>query len=423
MQRPIRLVVALLVAATVSLAPTLAFAGADGAPSSSSAGSDEATPPRDSGPADDETRAPTDAAEPTTDPTGDTEKIDVDERNRDRVRLACESSTRDGGHSIGCKWSEASTAAAAGYRLWRAVDVPNPRDHRRIIARGGLDFRSNVDTDVSAGHTYHYAVEIVDGRGRTLGWSDTVRVALVRNEQLELACDGVDGDRGTGIFCEWSESQHPRFAGYRLIRSNGDVRETVLETREVSTTRFLDEKVRRGVRYTYGIQAVDANGNVIGKGGPSTAGLRPIPDEELRFDCTLTSDGDHRGVACTWEEATHPDARGYVLYRSVDNGAREELFRTGIDGPNRSFDRDVSAGHRYRYAVVLLDRAGEAIGGGGPVTIAIPRPAPTPVPADPTPADSRPHEPAPTDRPADENVDAPTDRSVPTVTERPVPAR
>lgn len=311
MQRPIRLVVALLVAASVSLVPALAFgAGGGDTGSSSPAGSDTATPPGDSAPVGDGTETageptePRDAAVETTDveqgvapdaapvtapaPAVASEAprdvapevvAKVDDRPRDRVRLACEPANRDTGFGIGCRWSEASSSPAAGYRLWRAVDVPNPRDHRRIVARGGLDFVSHFDTDVSGGHVYHYAVEIVDARGRTLGWSDTVRVALVRDEQLRLACEAVDGDRGTGLLCEWSESRHPAFAGYRLIRGDGHGRVTVFETREVSTTRFLDEQVRRGVRYTYGIQVIDAHGRVIGTGGPSTAGLRPMPND------------------------------------------------------------------------------------------------------------------------------------------------
>jgi len=218
--------------------------------------------------------------------------------------------------------------------------------------------------------------------GASVDEPQSIDVVEQGREHLRLACEGVDGDRGTGVLCGWTQSSHPRFAGYRLLRSDGDQRVTVLETRDRSKTRFLDEKVRRGVRYTYAVQVVDAHGVVIGAGGPSTSGLRPIPDEELRFDCSLTSDGDHRGVACKWEEATHPEARGYVLFRSVDQGPREELFRTGVDGPNRYFDRDVSAGHGYLYAVVLLDLEGEVIGGGGPVAVSLPRPVPAPAPVD-----------------------------------------
>lgn len=386
MHRPIRVLAAVVVAVAVSVAPSLAF-GAEVDP-----------------------------------PTGDT---NVNDQHRDRVRLECEASRHDAGVGIGCKWSEASTKAAAGYRLWRAVDVPNPRDHRRIVARGGLEFVSNFDTNVSGGHTYHYAVEVVDGQGRTLGWSQTVRVSLVGDEQLRLACDAVDTDRHAGISCEWSQSEHPRFAGYVLIRSNGDERTTVFETREVAATRFLDEEVRRGVRYTYAVQVVDAHGNVIGAGGPSTAGLPPIADKTLRFDCALTSDGDQRGVGCKWSEATHPDARGYVLYRSVDHGAREELFRTGVDGTRRFFDTNIASGHLYTYAVVLLNGSGEAIGGGGPVRVAVP-PTPTPKPVDPKtvdvkPVDVKPVDPKPVDaKPVDRKPEPPTDRPVEPTSDRPL---
>lgn len=209
-----------------------------------------------------------------------------------------------------------------------------------------------------------------------------------RVEVLHLACEGVDTDRRTGVACKWSPSEHPRFAGYQLVRSDGEERTVVFASRERRATTHFDEEVRRGVRYRYAVLAVDDAGAIIGRSRPAEAGLRELKYEELRFDCEAVRHADRPAVACKWAETQRPDARGYVLYRSVDGGAREELARTGLDGRRHHLDRDVAPGHRYTYAVIVVDRSGEPIGRGGPVTVGIPpkdRPAPSPTPVDARP--------------------------------------
>src|SRR5688572_10419471 len=42
-----------------------------------------------------------------------------------------------------------------------------------------------------------------------------------RHEDLRLACAV---DRGPAVQCHWSESQHPNFAAYRLVRGDGKTR-------------------------------------------------------------------------------------------------------------------------------------------------------------------------------------------------------
>lgn len=203
-----------------------------------------------------------------------------------------------------------------------------------------------------------------------------------RLEQLRLGCEGVVAALGRGVACRWSASHHPDFAGYRLVRGDGDERVVVFRTRDVDAVRHLDATVTPGQRYRYAIQVVDAEGRVIGQGGPAVAGIPEPPRQMLRFACERASDGEHRGIACRWSAATG-EVRGYVLYRSVDGGAREAIYRAGADGRLGHFDGPLRPGHRYTYAVVALGADGEVLGGGGPVTIGIP---PAPV----APPDGRP---------------------------------
>jgi hypothetical protein len=197
-----------------------------------------------------------------------------------------------------------------------------------------------------------------------------------RFEDLRLRCEGIARDPGPGVACRWSASHHPRFAGYRLVRGDGEQRTVVFRTRDVEVVRHLDTTVELGQRYRYVIQVLDAHGNVIGDGGPAVAGVPKPPRQEMRFACERASDGEHRGIACRWGEADGP-VRGYVLYRSIDHGPREAIYRTGPDGRLGHVDAPLRPGHRYTYAVVALDGDGEVIGQGGPITIGIPPPEPT----------------------------------------------
>jgi hypothetical protein len=66
----------------------------------------------------------------------------------------------------------------------------------------------------------------------------------------------------------------------------------------------------------------------------------------------------------------------YVLYRSVDGGARAKIYRTGLDGRRVFLDQDVAAGQTIRYAVVALTARGRVVGVGGPDTVVVPTLAP-----------------------------------------------
>ena len=198
-------------------------------------------------------------------------------------------------------------------------------------------------------------------------------------EQLRLHCEGViSEDHRPGIICRWTTSKAPRFAAYHLIRGDGEHREVVFRSDERDHAFFLDDKVEPGVEYHYLVQVLGPNGGVIGLSNPSAAKVPERPREHLELACERAALEGHRGVACRWSEATRDDASGYVLVRSIDGGPRERIFRTGIEGPNRHFDSPLRPGHRYTYAVLVLDADGHVIGEGGPVTVGWPlNPPPT----------------------------------------------
>jgi hypothetical protein len=57
------------------------------------------------------------------------------------------------------------------------------------------------------------------------------------------------------VGCRWTQSNHPRFYAYKLLRIGGGVpgRTTVFRTTDVTATAARDHTVRAGHRYAYGV--------------------------------------------------------------------------------------------------------------------------------------------------------------------------
>ncbi len=198
-------------------------------------------------------------------------------------------------------------------------------------------------------------------------------------ERIRLHCEtaAVDAER-PAVRCGWSTSESPHFAGYRLFRSDGDRGAVVFETRDRSTTAFVDHKVRPGATYHYVVGVFGPQGQPVGMSEPSTVRV-PGGFEEIELACKPVSHEGQRGVACKWSEARSASARGYALARSVDGGPAERIFHKGLEGPNHHVDGRVQAGHRDTYVVLVLDGSGEVIGHSEPVTVGWPTDASPPV--------------------------------------------
>jgi hypothetical protein len=89
-------------------------------------------------------------------------------------------------------------------------------------------------------------------------------------QTLSLNCiTGTPSDGIPTARCEWSKSTSSAFHHYRLTRELvGTPRGTVFTTENRDTTLFYDRGLQPGASYSYVIEAYDAAGNLIGRGGP-----------------------------------------------------------------------------------------------------------------------------------------------------------
>ncbi|MCP5027247.1 MAG: hypothetical protein GY929_13285 [Actinomycetia bacterium] len=187
-------------------------------------------------------------------------------------------------------------------------------------------------------------------------------------EELRMACHGRTNDEGrAAVGCQWSPTELERAAGYRLERADGDAREVIFRTDDVTQTTFVDSEIRPGQRYRYRVIVVNADGRTIGVGGPVTAGVEADRDmERLHLVCEAGEDGSV--VGCKWEPARSHDVAGYQLWRAVDRDGRQLVYRGGPEITSY-VDDDLRGAKVVHYAVVAVDADGEMIGRSGAVTI------------------------------------------------------
>jgi fibronectin type 3 domain-containing protein len=228
-----------------------------------------------------------------------------------------------------------------------------------------------------------------------------------KREHLQLECRAIEG---TAVACKWSTSDNPKLAGYRLFRTQRWMGQVVYRGTETS---FVDKDVKPGRHYFYVAQAIDADGQSLGRSNVERVRIPPERPERLKLECsvvpahetdTAQADlADQKAVACKWSASTDPDLDHYRLGRFT-RGGRQVVYR----GKDTSFvDREVRPG-QYRYVVGSYNAKGRLIGWSNETKVKVPpRPEPKRAPEpEPKPAP----EPRPKPRPEPEPKPVPFDR-------------
>ena len=174
------------------------------------------------------------------------------------------------------------------------------------------------------------------------------------------------------IVCKWRAPEGATVAKYRLWRTvDGGDRKLVVVKAPDARLRHADYNIRTGHTYRYLVTGVDTTGTRVAK---STVDKVYVvrPAQALRFNCIVEIDEGLTSVVCRWSDTTRASAVRYVVFRSVDGGARQAIYRVGEDGRRAFRDRDVKPGQAIRYAVVAVSASGRIVAYGGPDRVVIP---------------------------------------------------
>jgi hypothetical protein len=170
------------------------------------------------------------------------------------------------------------------------------------------------------------------------------------------------------VVCRWTAVTGVAVRAYRLYRfvdaPLGRPRQLVARVTPDQPLRGVDWNISDGHRYSYRVVAIGTDGSRVGHS--NLVSLRVgRPAQALAMNCVFLVDGTTQGVACHWNAATNrPGVVKYVLYRSVDGGARQWLYRTGAHGRRSFLDTHVTAGQTIRYKVIAVTADGRVVGIG-----------------------------------------------------------
>jgi fibronectin type 3 domain-containing protein len=174
------------------------------------------------------------------------------------------------------------------------------------------------------------------------------------------------------IVCKWVAPDGVTVKTYRVYRSvDAQARTRIATVAGDATLRYADFRIRTGHTYRYLVTGVNADGTRVARSAVVKVYVGR-PAEPLSFNCSVVIDEGTASVPCRWSDTTRTNAVKYILYRSVNGGAREAIYRTGEDGRRSFRDRDVKPGQAIRYAVVAVTEGGRIVAYGGPDRVVIP---------------------------------------------------
>ena len=233
----------------------------------------------------------------------------------------------------------------AGYYVYRSTNgTQGP-----VVAT--VTGTSWVDTTVTPGVKYTYAVAAFDAAGNNSGRSAFKSATLLAQPPTQPTNVTVSVVSG-GLNLTWTASTDDTgVAGYYLYRSTDGTQGPVVAT--VTGTSWLDTVVTEGVRYTYAVAAFDTAGNVGPRSGFKSGTL---PSQAPTKPTIVTISPVTGGVSLTWTASTdNVGVAGYHVYRSID-GTQGPIVAT-VTG-TAWVDSTVTQGVRYTYAVAAFDAAG-----------------------------------------------------------------
>lgn len=125
----------------------------------------------------------------------------------------------------------------------------------------------------------------------------------------------------------------------------------------------------------------------------------PVHDVEvLHIKCAQIEPGV-AAVECAWRPATHPKAVGYQLWRIIDRGHRELIWRGGL-GATSHVSRVPTDASVARYAVLAMNENGRIVGRSRVQNVEFRLPNIDVRPIDTKPADIEPVDVRPVDPPS-----------------------
>ena len=273
------------------------------------------------------------------------------------------------GSAIMVTWNAAD--GAAQYRVYRK-DAANPK----WKGLANVDGTSWTDKTAAAGVTYTYTVRGIGSDGKTLspGFDNTGVSATVPGAVPAVPADVTLGNAtvsGSAIVVTWNAADGA--AQYRVYRKDA-ANPKWKGIANVTGTSWTDKTAKAGVKYTYTVRGINANGALssgFDKTGVSATlpGAAPVPANVTLSGATAGSSG----ITVAWRAAA--GAEKYRVYRK-DAANPKWKGIANVTGTSWT-DKTAKAGVKYTYTVRGVNANGALSSGFDKtgVSATLPKPA------------------------------------------------
>ncbi|HXN24132.1 MAG TPA: hypothetical protein VOA41_15430 [Candidatus Dormibacteraeota bacterium] len=273
------------------------------------------------------------------------------------------------------------------YLTGGVVEFPDPIGPAELTAHAGEQIfytvrtrvserRASADSNVVTVQMYPVAEPIGDLR------------AVVTETAIELSWN-VPARTSFG-------EKVPAIAGYRVYRAEVDPASRTSEDlakiklkaprallASTTTTSYRDTQIEFGRTYLYSVRSIFSPDSTTVESADSTpvviAPLDTFPPAAPRnlvavFVPAIAEIPAH--VELSWGISPETDLAGYHVYRSERDGERGDRLTSELLPAPTFRDMSVAPGHRYRYQVTAVDRAGNESIPSSPISIELPQGAP-----------------------------------------------
>jgi len=151
----------------------------------------------------------------------------------------------------------------AGYNVFRNIDIsegvknnPFVKLNKDIVLK---EYFEDKDTGRSGKHNYYVSVIVTDSN-----ISEKSNIVAVNIKDIfppEIPRNILIFKSSTGLMISWGKVNDIDLSHYKIYRKSDDETDFKVLNSKIVKNKFMDDKVEKGINYTYFITTVDNNGN------------------------------------------------------------------------------------------------------------------------------------------------------------------
>ncbi|MGD0359239.1 MAG: fibronectin type III domain-containing protein [Bryobacteraceae bacterium] len=271
--------------------------------------------------------------------------------------------TADSASKIGLSWSAAASGGLPiqNYHVYRGTTSSN------LSQLAVLPLTSYTDRTVTAGTTYYYAVAAADTGGDLSVMSATVPTATpaLPSAPSNVAATPASTSK-VGVTWSASVSGGLPIQNYHVYRGT-----TSANLNQVAVTQqnsYTDRTVTAGTRYYYAVEAADTAADLSPMSATVPATTPTAPSAPTNLAATPASASK---IELTWATSASGGLpiQNYHVYRGTTSS---NLSQVAVVQQTSYWDRTVTAGATYYYAVAAADTAADLSPMSATLTVNVP---------------------------------------------------